>query len=113
MKRSAKVTLTLIAAMGLGERAESGVTGAIDPCDAATFNPKSCKTAVQTRRYCAPDGQRLPVIYAQSYPYYYDQYQAHLTQGGAVNPAPTQRCGNSSSHGGFGATGAGHHYAGS
>src|SRR6266436_8742852 len=43
MKKSATVTLTIVAAMGLAARTQSRR----DPCEAATFNEHACQQAIQ------------------------------------------------------------------
>jgi len=110
------VVLTVAAAMGMarGQLAP-------DPCDAGTFNTKSCKVAVQHMGYC--DGSSfVPMTYSQRYPYYYDTYQSYLANGGVATAAAAGNCRHPHSgffgiypvsRGGFGATGSGHHHGGS
>ncbi len=78
-----------------------------DPCDAATFNGKVCQAAVRGGSYCW-QGSRVAMSYPQSYPYYYDRYRDHISQGGAVNPSTAVKCPRQFIHGGFGSTGAAH-----
>ena len=116
VKRSARVVLTVAAAMSMAARGQQ----APDPCEAANFNVKACKVAVRHRGYCA-GSTWVPVTYQQSYPYYYDSYQAYLATGGLATAAEEGNCqrphsgffgAHSVSRGGFGSTGAGHHAGG-
>jgi len=110
-KRSAGVTLTVVAAMGFAARAQQRP----NPCDALTFNEQACQDAVQKRGYCW-NGKWVSMTYHYPFPYYYDAYQEYLTQGGLATPAAV---GGACRHGlfaglhgvsraGFGASGAGH-----
>lgn len=101
MKRSASVTLTLVATLAT-VRAQQGA----DPCAAATFNPKVCQAAVRGGGYCSL-GSRTNMSYPQSYPYYYDLYAEFMAHGGAVSPSSALKCPRSA-HGGFGSTAASH-----
>ena len=91
MKKSAKVTLTAVAAMGLAACGRRHP----DPCEAATFNEQACQQAVQSGGYYW-QGSWYPLVYHYPYPYYYDSYRRRLSSGAAVV------------RGGFGSTGAGH-----
>ncbi len=104
MRRSASVTLTLVAALGAARAQQAG-----DPCDAATFNAKVCKAAVHSGGYCG-QGARTKVTYSHPYPYYYDFYQNYISQGGVVSASSAVICSHGSwvTRGGFGATGSGH-----
>jgi hypothetical protein len=99
----------MVAAMGLAASAQQGP----DPCDASTFNPKVCKTAVRHGGFCSK-GTWVPATYQDSYPYYYDIYQNYLAQGGLVVAAPAEHCKSPHNgffgivHGGFGSHGASH-----
>ena len=109
VKRSKRVTLTVVAVMGLAGR---GLEAA-DPCDASTFNGKACKIALKQGGYCF-NGETRVVNYPESYPYYYNLYQLHVMQGGAVTPAVVDPCtrhwggSHGVSRGGFGSTCAAH-----
>ena len=113
VKKSAKVVLTVAAAMSMAARGQL----APDPCDAGTFNTKACKVAVKHMGYC--DGASfVPMTYPQRYPYYYDSYQAYLANGGLATAAEAGNClrpysgffgVHGFSRGGFGSTGSGHH----
>jgi hypothetical protein len=107
MKKSARVTLTVVAAVGWAARAQQ----APNPCEPANFNEKACQGAVKSHGYCS-DGAWVPQTY-QKYPYYYDIYQAYTAAGGIVTAAPVETCrraGHASwGHGGFGAIGAAIH----
>jgi len=110
MKKSASVTLTVVAAVGMSARAQQRP----DPCDALTFNEQACQRAVQKRGYCW-DGKFVRMTYHNPFPYYYDSYQDYVSQGGvALASTYADRCGLSlfGTHGGFGATAHGHHGGG-
>ena len=106
MRKSARVTLTLAAAVaiaGCGRRH-------LNPCDAATFNEDACQDAVRSGGYYW-GGSWYPMQYHYPYPYYYDQYRTHISQGGSVTAAPAgsySRPGSSVVRGGFGSSGAAH-----
>jgi hypothetical protein len=111
VKRSAKVILTVAAAVSVAARGQQS----LGPCEAAAFNVKACKVAIHHKGYCA-GGNWVPTNYGQAYPYYYDSYQAYLTGGGPVAAASIENCkrpgsGFFSAHavhrGGFGTIGAG------
>jgi len=108
MRKSAKVILSVAAAMGF-----SATSQASDPCDAATFNSGVCKVAVSHHGYCS--GGWVPMNYSQKYPFYYDQYQQFLAGGGAAVASPRENCSWPKSHSatthGFGAIGSGHHHS--
>ncbi|MCU1336951.1 MAG: hypothetical protein JWO19_2532 [Bryobacterales bacterium] len=116
IKKSSRVVLTVAAAMSMVARGQQPR----DPCESASFNTKACKIAVQRKGYC--DGSAwVPATYQESYPYYYDSYQAYLATGGVVTAAEAGNCrrphyglfgGRGLSRGGFGSTGAGHHGGG-
>jgi hypothetical protein len=108
VKRSASVTLTVVAVMGIGARAQQGQ----DPCGPANFNPKVCQAAVRQRGYCS-QGVWVPADYPQPYPFYYGLNQIYLSQGGVASAMSEEKCRHEHGffhaiHGGFGSTGAGH-----
>jgi hypothetical protein len=108
MKKSAKVTLTVVAAVGLASCGRSRR----DPCDQASFNEMACQDAVRSGGYYY-GGTWYPMMYRYPYPYYYDSYRTHISRGGRVVAAPAgsyARPGGASGveHGGFGSTGASH-----
>ena len=108
MKKSAKVTLTVVAAMGLASCGRSRP----DPCDQTSFNEMVCQDAVRSGGYYY-GGSWYPMMYSYPYPYYYDHYRTHVSNGGRVVGAPAgsyARPGGASGveHGGFGSIGAGH-----
>ena len=112
MKKSAKVTLTVVAAMGLASCGRSRR----DPCDQALFNEMACQDAVRSGGYYY-GGSWYPMMYHYPYPYYYDHYRTYIGGGGRVYSAPAgtyARPGGASTsspgveRGGFGSTGAGH-----
>ncbi len=98
MTRSARVTLTVVAAVSCA-RAQQ----APNPCGPASFNQKACQTAVKRNGYCS--GGAWVTQQYQQYPYYYDLYRAYAGAGGAVSPAAAERCGRGG-HGWFGGFGA-------
>ena len=105
MKKSAQVTLTVVAAVGLA----SCGRGRRDPCEASSFNEMACQDSVRSGGYYW-GGSWYPMIYHYPYPYYYDRYRGHLSRGGSVVAAPSSSYshpGASVTRGGFGSTGAG------
>lgn len=111
MKKSTKVTLTVVAAIGLASCGRSRR----DPCQSAYFNDLACQEAVSGGGYYW-GGAWVPMRYSYPYPYYYDHYRGYVGSGGRVYPAPSgtySRPGGSVSspsvpRGGFGSTGSGH-----
>ncbi len=112
MKKSSKVTLTMVAAMGLASCGRSRR----DPCDQGAFNEMACQDAVRSGGYYY-GGSWFPIMYHYPYPYYYDHYRTYVGSGGRVVSAPAgsyMRSGGGPvsspgvERGGFGATGAGH-----
>jgi hypothetical protein len=110
MKKSAKVTLTMVAAMGL-----AACNRRQDPCESAMFSEQACLDAVNRGGYYW-HGSWVPMMYHYPYPFYYDRYRTYVSRGGMVRSAPgsayTRSGGTSSSpgveRGGFGSTGSGH-----
>lgn len=119
MKKSAKVTLTVVATVGLA----SCGRGRLDPCQPEYFSEFACQEAVHSGGYYWR-GTWYPMIYHYAYPYYYDSYTTFVRRGGHVVVAPsgsytqpgktfgTGGSGASSSssgtvRGGFGSTGSG------
>ena len=112
MKKSATVTLTAVAAMGLAACGRHRP----DPCEAATFSEQACQQAVQDGGYYW-NGSWFPMMYHYPYPYYYDSYRSRVSGGGAVVAAPAGAYNHPAARapgspgvvrGGFGSTGAGH-----
>jgi hypothetical protein len=111
MKKSTKVTLTVVAAIGLASCGRSRP----DPCEQGSFSELACQDAVRGGGYYY-GGSWYPMVYRYPYPYYYDHYRTHVSSGGRVLSAPAgsyARPGGASSspgvsHGGFGSIGAGH-----
>jgi hypothetical protein len=112
MKRSASVSLTVVAAVSMA----AGRQQRLDPCETASFNEQACAAAIQSGGYCW-NGRWVRLKYHFPYPYYYDAYQEYLANGGVVNAAAVGSCGppsrvvfgsHGAAHGGFGATGACH-----
>jgi hypothetical protein len=111
MKRSSKVTLTVVASMGL-----VACSRHYDPCEARYFDATSCADAVRGGGYYY-GGTWYPMTYRYPYPYYYDSYRSHLSRGGAVRAAPPGAYGHpgvsspssgGTVRGGFGSTATGH-----
>jgi hypothetical protein len=111
MKKSASVSLTILAAVALG--APSGQP--LDPCTTAAFNEPACQAAIQNRGYCA-NGRWVRMKYRQPFPYYYDAYHEFVSNGGVASAATAGSCGpargiwpfSHAARAGFGSTGAGH-----
>jgi len=104
MKKSAKVTLTMVAAVGLAACQRQR----LDPCQQATFDQQACEDAVRSGGYYW-NGSWVPMIYHYPYPYYYDSYRSYVSGGGAVHPTPSGAYASPGvSRGGFGSIGAGH-----
>jgi hypothetical protein len=115
MKKSAKVTLTVVAAMGLVSCGRSRR----DPCQSQSFNEMACQEAVRSGGYYW-GGSWYPMVYRNPYPYYYDSYHTYVSRGGRVYSAPSgsysRPAGAASSapssggtvRGGFGSTGSSH-----
>ena len=82
MKRSSKVTLAAVAAMGL-----AACSRRYDPCEARYFDATACADAVRGGGYYWR-GSWYPMTYHYPYPYYYDSYRTHVSRGGSVSPAP-------------------------
>ena len=111
MKRSSKVTLTVVAAMGL-----AGCARRYDPCEAQYFNATACNDAVQGGGYFW-HGSWYPMRYRYAYPIYFDAYQRHVSSGGKIfgtpsgtyaRPAGGVHTGGAVTRGGFGGIGGGH-----
>jgi len=122
MRKSAKVTLTVVATVGLAACGRRR----LDPCEAATFNQQACQEAIDRGGYYWR-GSWYPMTYHYPYPYYYDSYRGYVSRGGTVASAPSTSyagsryadppsgAGHSSGslspsvqRGGFGSSGAGH-----
>ena len=73
MKKSASVTLTVVAAVGLASCGRSRR----DPCDQTSFNEMACQDAVRSGGYYY-GGTWFPMMYRYPYPYYYDSYRTHI-----------------------------------
>jgi len=113
MKKSTKISLTVVAAMGM-----AACNRRPDPCEAATYNDQACREAIQQGGYYY-HGAWVPMMYSRPYPYYYDSYSRYVGRGGTVHAAPSEAYSRSSggSHGsvgrgGFGSTGGGHAFGG-
>jgi len=103
MKKSAQVTLTVVAAMGL-----AACHRRMDPCEPTYFDAQACENAVQSGGYYW-GGSWYPMRYHYPYPYYYDSYRTYVQRGGIARPAPSGSYSHPSvTRGGFGSTGAGH-----
>ena len=109
MKKSTKVSLTVVAAMGL-----TACHRRVDPCESTYFDAQACQNAVQGGGYYWR-GSWYPMVYHYPYPYYYDSYRTYVQRGGTVRSAPSGSYSHPSAgapsstpRGGFGSTGASH-----
>jgi hypothetical protein len=100
MKRSSKVTLTVVAVMGL-----SACSRRRDPCEPSYFNEGACQEAVRAGGYHW-GGTWYPMMYGYPYPYYYDAYRSHVSRGGTHRAAPSSSY-SPTVRRGFGSTGSG------
>ena len=98
MKKSAQVTLTVLAAMGYARAQQSA-----NPCAPGSFNPQACRSAVKAHGYC--DGATWTPQDYQRYPYYYDLYRVYSSAGGASAPVPAGSCQVPRVRNGFGSHG--------
>src|SRR5262249_39166067 len=107
MKKSTKVTLTIVAAVGLASCGRSRR----DPCERAYFNDFACQEAIRSGGYYW-GGSWVPMRYSYPYPYYYDSYRTYVSSGGRGYSSPSNRYARPSSsgvtRGGFGSTGSSH-----
>jgi hypothetical protein len=112
MKKSSKVTLTIVAMVGLASCGRSRR----DPCDSPYYNDLACQDAIRSGGYYW-GGSWVPMRYSYPYPYYYDHYRTFVGHGGHVISTPSTsyaRPSSSSSsssgvtRGGFGSTGSSH-----
>ena len=110
MRKSAKITITAVAALGMAACNRER----LDPCEAASFNEQACNEAVRNHGYHY-QGAWVPMYYSHPYPYYYDSYRGYVARGGSVRSAsPNAYSSSGSSHssgvsrGGFGSTGSSH-----
>ena len=87
MKKSANITLTVVAAVGIAAHAAPRP----DPCAAANFNEQACRAAIQDRGYCW-NGRWVGMKYHYPFPFYYDAYQEYVDLGGLVSPAAVGSC---------------------
>jgi len=113
MKKSARVTLTVVAAMGM-----AACNRDPDPCRAQTYNDQACQDAVRNHGFYW-HGTWHPMDYGSGYPYYYNSYRNYTLGGGSVTTysegsyaRPSGAAGSAESgtgvvRGGFGSTGAG------
>jgi hypothetical protein len=105
MKKSQRITLTLVAAAAMAACSRRGP----DPCQPATFNEWACQDAVNRGGYYW-NGSWNPLVYHYPYPYYYDSYHRYVSSGGHVTASPGQSYGRPGgvTRGGFGSSGAAH-----
>ena len=107
MKKSAKVTLTVVAAVGMAACNRER----LDPCQQSSFSEQACDEAVRSGGYYW-NGSWVPMTYHYPFPYYYDSYRSYVNRGGAVRPTPTGIYSHPGApgvvRGGFGSIGAGH-----
>jgi hypothetical protein len=86
MKKSSKVSLTVVAAIGIAHAQEPA-----DPCEASTFNERACQEAIRQHGYCW-NGSWVRLRYSYPYPYYYDRYQVYALLVGPAAPAIVDSC---------------------
>jgi hypothetical protein len=107
MKKSTKVTLTIVTMVGLASCGRSRR----DPCEASYYNDLACQDAIRSGGYYW-GGSWVPMRYSYPYPYYYDHYHTFVLRGGHVYSSPSTSYARPSSsgvtRGGFGSTGASH-----
>jgi len=113
MKKSTKVTLTVVAVIGLASCGRSRR----DPCESAYYSDLACQEAIRSGGYYW-GGTWVPMTYSNPYPFYYDRYRSYAGSGGRTYSVPAgsyaRPSGSSSStpsgvtRGGFGSTGAAH-----
>ena len=108
MKRSSKVTLTVVAMMGL-----AACSRRRDPCESQYFNELACQEAVRGGGYYYHDVW-YRTSYGYPYSYYYNSYHTHVLMGHSSHSVPYSSYTHSSSsssssgsvsRGGFGSTG--------
>ena len=99
MKRSSKVTLTVVAVMGL-----AACSRRRDPCEAQYFDEFACQEAVRAGGYHW-GGTWYPMTYHYPYPYYYDSYRSHVSKGGKVFGARPGSYSKPTVRSGFGSSG--------
>jgi hypothetical protein len=102
MKRSSKVTLTVVAMMGL-----AACSRRRDPCESQYFNELACQEAVRSGGYYW-GGSWYPMTYHYPYPYYYDSYRSHVAKGGKVFGSSSNSYAKPTVRSGFGSTGSSH-----
>ena len=90
MKKSAKVTLTVVAVVGLASCGRRRM----DPCEASYFNQQACQEAIDSGGYYWR-GSWFPMVYHYPYPYYFDSYRGYVSHGGRVYTAPSGAYGHS------------------
>ena len=103
MKKSGRVTLTLLAAVAL-----AACNRRYDPCDARYFNALACQDAIRQGGFYYHDVWYRGA-YSHPYTYYYNSYQTHVALGGHSYSHGYSSYSHSSSssvsRGGFGSTG--------
>jgi hypothetical protein len=109
MRKSTKVTLTVVAAVGLASCGRRRP----DPCQPASFNQEACQQAIRNRGYYF-DGSWVSTSYSHPFPYYYDSYRGYTSSGGTVTTQPAAAYSSPAGapasgveRGGFGSTGGG------
>ena len=104
MKKSSKVTLTILASVAL-----AGCGRRYDPCDARSVEPLACQDAVRQGGYYY-NNIWYRTTYNRPYTYYYNSYQTHIMTGGrsyshGYSSYSHSSSSSSVSRGGFGSTG--------
>src|SRR5437773_12090704 len=83
MKKSTRVTLTVVAAVGLASCGRRRM----DPCEPSYFSQQACQAAIDSGGYYW-QGSWYPMVYHYPYPHYYDSYRSYSSGGGRVYTAP-------------------------
>src|SRR5665811_315100 len=83
MKKSTKVTLTVVAAVGLASCGRSRR----DPCEQGSFNEMACQDATRSGGYYY-GGSWYPMMYRYPYSYYYEHCLMHVSNCARVMSAP-------------------------
>lgn len=95
MKKSGKVGLVVLAALGLASCSRRQQATMVwddkprDPCSQEFFDESLCDTAVRRSGYHY-GGHWRPMIYSHPYTHYYDQHQSFLSRGGTYVATPRE-----------------------
>jgi hypothetical protein len=95
MKKSGKVGLVLLAALGLASCTRRQQATMVwddvprDPCSQEYFDETLCRSAVSNRGYHY-GGHWHPMVYSNGYSHYYDRHQSFLNRGGTYVATPRE-----------------------